>query len=386
MSRRHPVRPLACRWGAAAGLVAALAAPAGVAAQQPSPPPTTPPQAVIKVSEDVFFRFGVLIQGWADFLENPAIDDYTQELYLRRMRVLFGGQVAKGATFFFEIDGPNIGRGTAPVAGGGISPKGNTAIRVQDAVVSFNYAKDHFIDGGLILTPLCHNCVSSATALLPLDYAPYSFLNTGPLDLNVGRDYGFQARGYLGGNRFEYRVAAFSGLRDATRTNPLRGLGRLQVSLLEPGTRAFYYPNFFLTPKRVLDVGAAADVQSDYKAFSGDAFFSYPLGATQLNGTAQVIYYDGDGFLGAALPEQTTYYAEAGLYFAGPRLMPFGSIGFRRFDDDLLTDTNDYQLGFTYYFRGNNANFRAAWRLTDPRVEGVEGTNNFTGQLQVFFY
>ena len=75
---------------AAAGLAVALAAPRANA------------QAVIKVNDDVNFKFGFLLQPQADWTENAANGSTSQNLFVRRARVLVGGQLAKNLTFFFE--------------------------------------------------------------------------------------------------------------------------------------------------------------------------------------------------------------------------------------------------------------------------------------------
>ena len=68
-----------------------------------------PAQAVIKVNDDVNFKFGFLLQGQGDWVQN-ANDTTSQNLYARRIRLLVGGQIAKNVTFFFETDSPNLGK------------------------------------------------------------------------------------------------------------------------------------------------------------------------------------------------------------------------------------------------------------------------------------
>src|SRR5262249_25441210 len=71
-------------------------------------------QAIIKVSDDVWFRFGMQLQGWADWNQSAATGGYAQNLYLRRDRLLITGSVAPGVTFFFQTDDPNLGKGQKP--------------------------------------------------------------------------------------------------------------------------------------------------------------------------------------------------------------------------------------------------------------------------------
>src|SRR5919109_970556 len=67
-------------------------------------------QASIKVGDDVNIRFGALLQGWGDWTQDPITEGYSQNLYLRRVRLLVGGQVARNISFFIETDNPNLGR------------------------------------------------------------------------------------------------------------------------------------------------------------------------------------------------------------------------------------------------------------------------------------
>ena len=57
--------------------------------------------------------FGFLLQGQAEWLTNPTADTTTQNLFLRRMRLIAGGQVNEKISFFIETDSPNLGKGQA---------------------------------------------------------------------------------------------------------------------------------------------------------------------------------------------------------------------------------------------------------------------------------
>ena len=87
---------------------ARFAALCGVAAMFLAAPARSRAQAAIKVGEDVNIKFGVLLQPWADWTKDPVTDGYSQNLFLRRGRLLVGGAVAKNVTFFIETDNPNL--------------------------------------------------------------------------------------------------------------------------------------------------------------------------------------------------------------------------------------------------------------------------------------
>lgn len=65
-------------------------------------------QLQIKAGDDTNIKFGVLIQAQADWTQDPVSEGYAQNLFLRRARILFGGQIIKNLTFFIETDSPNL--------------------------------------------------------------------------------------------------------------------------------------------------------------------------------------------------------------------------------------------------------------------------------------
>jgi len=122
--------------------------------------------AVIKVNDDVNFKFGFLLQPQADWLQNPANDSYSQNLFLRRARLIVGGQVAKNVTFFFETDSPNLGKAGPTVTNG--AKIISSGLIVQDAFLSWKLADEFTLDAGLILTGIAHNSLQSAASLMPM--------------------------------------------------------------------------------------------------------------------------------------------------------------------------------------------------------------------------
>jgi hypothetical protein len=346
-------------------------------------------QASIRVGEDVNIRFGTLLQGWGDWTQDPATEGYSQNLYLRRVRLLVGGQVARNVTFFVETDNPNLGRAL------GTAPKNlATGFIVQDALAEVKFSDPLTISAGLMFVPFCRNCIQSAATLLSLDYSTFSFLATPATQSSVGRDIGFQAKGYFNGNRIEYRVGAFQGSRTpgapgvTAARNPLRGVGRLQINLFEAETPGIFYTGTYLGTRRVLAIGGGIDMQAgpgdNYRAWAIDGFLDHPL-TDSVSVTAQVDYFSYDG--GQTFPtlaEQTAIFAEAGLYFKPLRIMPFVKYETRNFDLAATADEVRYQIGLTYYRFGHNVNLKMAYSRLDPDVGNA--SNQFTTQLQLFYY
>src|SRR6266545_2167493 len=74
-------------------------------------------QALIKVSDSINFKLGILLQPQVDLQEvrntaNDGTGGYQQNLFIRRTRLLLGGQVAKNVFFFAETENSTLGKST----------------------------------------------------------------------------------------------------------------------------------------------------------------------------------------------------------------------------------------------------------------------------------
>jgi hypothetical protein len=332
-------------------------------------------QALVKVNDDVSFKLGFLLQGQGDWLQSPVTDGYAQNLFVRRARLLVGGQVAKNVSFFFETDSPNLGK----VVNGS---KVTSGLVVQDAFVSWKAADEFIVDGGLFLTGIAHNSIQSAASLLALDYGPYSFLFSGPEQNVVGRDTGFQLRGYPAKKRLEYRVGVWQGSRDAASRQALRGTARLQYNFLDADTGVFYSGTSF-GKKRILAVGGGYDFQKDYKSQAIDVFFDLPVGGGAVSGQADWIRYDGGTFL-PGLPKQDALYGEAGFYWSRATLMPYATWAKKDLSGTDAGDETRWSAGLGVFPAGHNFNIKAAYGRIEPTVG--KGADQFTVQMQAFYF
>lgn len=338
-------------------------------------------QAQIKVNDTVNLKFGVLVQAWADWAEAPATDSYTQNLFIRRVRFIVGGQVAPSLTFFYQTDNLNFGKAVATTSGGTTTVTKTTSLVTQDAFLTWKIADPVSLDAGLMFIPFCRNCIQSASSLLVLDYGAYTFSNSSATQSATGRDTGMQAKGYLLENHLEYRVGAFQGNR-GDLNNAFRSAGRLQYNFLDPEV-GFFYPGTYMGAKKVLAVGAGFDVQKDYKAYAGDLFLDHPLGSGAVTFQVDYIAFDGGDFL-TALPKQSILLAQLGYYISELKLTPWLKVDNKKINDDSTKDERRYQVGLNYYISGHNANIKAAAGIIDP--DTGDSSNLFTIQLQGFYF
>jgi hypothetical protein len=333
-------------------------------------------QIVVKANDDVNFKLGVLGQFQADTIDNPGTEPSTNNLFVRRLRLLFAGQVAKNVSFFVETDAPNLGKTLA--AGKNIQP----SLVLQDAYAELRVTDAFMLDAGLMFIPFSRNSLQSAATLLPIDYGTNTFNQSAPTQSTVGRDTGFQARGYLAGNRLEYRVGAFQGFRDARSDNAFRYAGRVQYNLLDPEA-GFFYTGTYLGKKKVLAVAAAFDTQQGYHAYDVDGFLDHPAGPGAI--TAQVDYnrFDGGDTL-TTLAKQNDLLVEAGYLIRALKLTPLVQVSRRDLVGGSTGDEKRVAVGANYWWAGHNVNVKALYTRIAP--SGLDRQHELTVQLQIFYF
>jgi len=319
-------------------------------------------------------KLGLLAQLQGESLEAAATGDTSRNLFLRRARILMGFTLGERLSVFLETDSPNLGKSGATGA------KDAGDLFVQDFVVTYRFSDALLLDGGMLLPVTSYNHGQSAASLLAVDYGPYSFLESAPLDARVGRDYGLQARGYLAGRRLEYRLGLFQGLRGEGATHDLRTTVRVMYSFFEPQV-GFFYRGTSLGRTRTVALGASYDAQEGFSSRGVDLFVDLPVGADGLTFQADFVRFDGGSFL-AALPEQDALLLEAGYHFGGPKLMPFAQYARRDFASPSGIDEERLAVGLGWFFRGHGQSLKASYARIEPAVG--EARDQVLLQWQVF--
>ncbi|HYL74096.1 MAG TPA: porin [Bryobacteraceae bacterium] len=338
-----------------------------------------PAAAQLTVSnEDVRFRFGALGQFWGDWTQDPATSGYSQNLYIRRARLIVSGEIGKNLTFFFETDAPNMGK-TPKALGSGFL--------VQDAFLEYKVNNAFRVDGGLMLVPFSRNGLQSPASYSTLDISPLATVANAPTQSSVLRDAGFAASGFFLADHLQYRIGAFQGQRDPNARNSLRSAGYLQYDFFDTET-TYTFAGTALGKKKILAVDCGFDKQGAYRGYSANVAAAKPVhGGDEIGGQFQFLTYDGRNKF-PVISHQNDYVAEATYYVHRARVQPFGKFESQNFVEAAARnkDINRYGTGVNYYIRGQNLKWTLQYLRALPRNSATAPSNEVTMQLQFFYF
>jgi hypothetical protein len=149
----------------------------------------------IVIDDNTNVTLSALLQPQAAVAQNAAPDGSPgTDFFLRRARLIVGGQLGKVVSFFVDTEQANLGK------------DGNweTSVFVQDAFLSLAPTDSLTIDAGMMLIPFTRHGLQSAASLNGIDY--HSKLILFPAGGNrIWRDAGVQVRADI--------AAAWSGAR-----------------------------------------------------------------------------------------------------------------------------------------------------------------------------
>jgi hypothetical protein len=338
-------------------------------------------QLTIKNSEDVSINVGFEGQFWFDSTEDPTSQHYAQTMYMRRIRLILGGQLAKNVTFFFETDDPNLGK-----AATGTAKSLATGFLVQDAFLEWKISNHFRLDGGLIIVPFARQALQSTLSYYSVDISPISTVNNSSTQSSGLRDLGFQARGFFDQDRLQYRLGLFEGERSSTSRNSLRGAGYVQYDFFDKETN-YTYVGTALGKQKILAVDGGFDKQGVYRSMSANVASDTPVhGGDEVGLNFQYIHYDGKTLF--EIPDQNDSFLEAAYYVHQIKSQPY----FKFEDEDFVTAATkdkDYRKvggGVNFYPHGQNLKFTAQAQRVFPQNSPTKPSNEFTVQMQVFYY
>jgi hypothetical protein len=368
-------------------------------------------------SEDSSMKLGFMTQMSYEAVGSPGqvlegevvkMDGTTQNIFLRRMRLMWSGSIGDKFEYFIETDNANLGKGDAN------GNKTNSGLVIQDAVLTYKFTNKIKLDAGLILVPLSHHSTQGATNLHSWDYSAYGFQQSSGMGSSVNRDTGVQLRGIVGpakGN-LEFRAGVWQGKRskaiapellpvpdyaDAPLTvgaparpgvvannNSLRVAARAQWNFFD-SEGGLFMGGTYLGAKKILSVGVGHDRQGDYSATAVDVFVDMPLGQDGVMGQLNHVTWDGGDWI--PLAKQTTDFAELGYRIGSLKLSPMVRYESRKMDTPTVAmpDETRMGVGLAWWFKGHQSNLKAFYTQVKPKDFG-DSYSQINVQWQLLFW
>jgi Phosphate-selective porin O and P len=336
-------------------------------------------QIVVK-NEDVTFKFGIQGQLWADWTQDSSgSQNYQQNLYLRRARIIVAGDIGSDISFFFETDDPKLGITPKNLASGFI---------IQDALMEWKPSKQFQVGGGLFIVPFTRNGLQSTLSYMTLDVSPLSTVTNTVTQSSALRDLGFQFKGFFANERLQYRLGTFDGERDANGHNSLRTTGYLQYDFFDR-EKGYLFAGTALGRQKVLAVDAGIDRQSSYRGYSANAATYIPVNhGDEVAGQFQYIHYDGRAKF-TTIPDQNDFLVEAAYYVHRAKVQPFLKYEAQAFvaAANAPKDINRLGMGANYYIHGQNLKWTCQYLRAMPQNGSpLKSTNELTVQLQMMYF
>ncbi|MBL8289554.1 MAG: hypothetical protein JNL85_16355 [Rubrivivax sp.] len=346
------------------------------------------------------------LQGWWENREQDfaGTTTTTSDMYLRRNRLAFTGQVNDTVSFYAQLEGGDGRRGQT-----------DRAIFWRDAYVSLDWTDELRFIVGRVKNTFTRENLEACLEPLTLDRA--EVLSYTPFAGT--RDTGVVVWGNLMDAMFQYRLMVADG-REVTEmpSHKQRITTRVHVSLWDPEFN-YGYQGTYLGTRKVLTFGAAYDTQPkvafanylsraeprDYKAWTVDAFMELPTAAGVFTASAAVMKYDTGGAFGqspdpllSANSDLKGHYVKAGYMLPGKvgpgRLQLFAR--HEKLDYAVKTGNAEYydnrwnSIGANYYIDGQR--LKVTFEYADirydtphPAVPALNDYRQATLGLQLIF-
>ncbi len=341
--------------------------------------------AKINISDTAFLN----INGYAQFWLSMPMDQgptLQTDFYLRRVRLLFSGQIAPNFNFFIGTLNGDMGK------------NGDMSSRtlIADAWLEYIVADYLKINAGLLKLPFSRHMQQTGAKLHGLDFHGSCLQREG----GIGhRDMGVMARGLLLNKHIDYRLAIVDGIEYApgdpdtdppvtaiNENDSLRVVGRIGYNVFDPEP-GFFWAGTYLGKKKILSFGISFDIQPGvggengeelYYALAFDAVADIPIGKNGIVATLNA-YKFGPG---CTVPEGSGFWADFGYRIN--KIEPLVSL-------ESYTPTNGdtgkrlaILGGLNWWIHGHNVNLK--FQFGSVKLNGSdEWTSTAIIQSQVFF-
>jgi hypothetical protein len=376
---------------------------------------TTQAGPIIKISDESWLMINYEMQlygQWRDTGSGPDKSGDTSDIFFRRNRLTFRGQVTDTYGFVFSIQQ----QGDKRIQDITVSDIPGKDFDVLDAFFVADFTDAFRIRAGLTKDPMIREQNESCFAPLSLDRSLFDYQ---PLP-RLNRDYGIVVWGNLVDAKLQYRLAAMKGNDSGNDPkSSLRYTARAHVSLLDPES-SLVYKGTYLGEKKILTFGAgyqfepdavfgnvaAKTLSKDYQAWTVDGFFEYPTSAGTFTLSSAYLKTDFDSAFKGADPdprsvgengEKKGWYVKAGYLLpnkVGPGKIQF----FGRYEEWKFAQLSGifdqkikwWGLGANYLIKGQDLRVTIQYSKTDygtqdPTNPNTQNFNTLTAMLQFLF-
>ena len=353
--------------------------------------------AKITISDDAFLNINGFVQGCMYMPIDHEGKDATiiTDFYLKRVRLLFSGQIRPDVKFFVGFLNGNMGKD------GDMSPR----TLIADAWVEYTVSDYMKINAGLLKLPFSRHMQQSGAKLHGLDFHG-SFLKRSGVAIDH-RDMGVMVRGLLLDKKIDYRLAIVDGTEyhkevipgDTSAVPPVpditvltneddmpRFVGRIGYNVFDPEP-GYFWAGTYLGKKKVLSFGVSFDLQPGvggdegdelYSAFAFDAFADIPMGENSVVGTLNAYSFGPGGII----PEGS------GLWFDfGYRINKIEPLVAVELYEPSEGDSGKRQAilgGLNFWMHGHNSSLK--FQFGGEKLDGAdEWTKTVIVQSQVLF-
>jgi hypothetical protein len=346
--------------------------------------------AKIVIDDNTNVTISALLQPQAAVAQDAAPDGSAgTDFFLRRARLILGGQIGQHVSFFVDTEQANLGK------------DGNweTSVFVQDAFLSLSPTDFLSIDAGMMLIPFTRHDLQSAASLNGIDY--HSKLIQFPTGGNrIWRDAGVQVRGDIAGGIVQVRGGIFNGVEGVAATEAMpvakndsdlpRVSGHVRYNILGGPEKGFFYPGIAFSDHAMVSVGVGADWQHgavmngmenvDHLGLAADVFAEVPTVTDQevVFQASAFRYDDGEGAASTGLG----FFTEAGYRIGW--IEPIAALEYFAADGAANAgDFTGYHLGAAAFIDKHKTNVKLDIALTE--TAGGDQIGAAALQAQLFF-
>jgi len=341
--------------------------------------------AKITISDTSFLDIHGYLQNWL-FMPIDQGPSLKTDFYLKRVRLLFTGQIAPNVNFFIGTLNGNMGK------------DGNMTSRtmIADAWMEFVFSDALKINAGLLKLPFSRHMQQTGAKLHGLDFHGSYLQRAG----GIGhRDMGIMARGLLLDKKIDYRIALLDGMEyapgnpnadppvaDTNENDSLRLVGRIGYNVFdsEPG---YFWAGTYLGTKKVLSFGGSFDIQPGvggdnrdelYYALAFDAFADIPFGKNGIVSTLNIYNYGPGGML----PKGFGLWADFGYRIN--KVEPLIAFEWYSPDEGNAGKRQAILGGINWWIHGHNVNIK--FQIGTENLNGTDvWTKTAAIQGQIFF-